>query len=577
MWNGNTPGPRYRFTVVLIAFAALYAADASAGESGPPARATRHMIAAANPLAAEAGLAILRDGGSAVDAAIAAQMVLNLVEPQSSGIGGGGFMLHFDAANGRVTAFDGRETAPAAADADLFIGPDGKPLKFWDAVIGGRSVGVPGLLDMLALAHRRHGRLSWARLFEPAIRLAGEGFAVSPRLHELIAATRGLDTYARARAYFFTAAGEPRPVGAMVRNPAFAETLKLVAANGVEPFYRGAIAADIVAAVRGAAGNPGHLNEADLAGFRARALDPVCGAYRVWRVCGMGPPSSGGVTVAQILGLLEPFDLAALEPVSPEAVHLISEASRLAYADRARYLADDTFVPVPVAGLLERSYLRGRAAAIDAARSMGEAAAGEPPGSAGHLGAPDAGSEQRSTTHLSVIDADGNAVSMTTSVESAFGSRLMVRGFMLNNQLTDFSFRPEVDGVAVANRVAPGKRPRSSMAPTLVLDADGGLVLAVGSPGGSRIIAYVAQALVAMLDWGLDAQAALDLPHHVNRNGVTDLEAGTALERLAGALAELGHETRLRALVSGLHAIVVTPDGLEGGADSRREGVAFGD
>jgi gamma-glutamyltranspeptidase/glutathione hydrolase len=574
MRNGKTWGPGRWFAAGLITLSVLFAPAAWAKE---PARATRHMIATANPLAAEAGLAILREGGSAVDAAIAAQMVLNLVEPQSSGIGGGGFMLHFDAASGRVTAFDGRETAPAAAGDDLFMGPAGEPLKFWAAVIGGRSVGVPGLLDMLALAHRRHGRLPWARLFEPAIRLAREGFAVSPRLHELISTTRGLDTYATARGYFFSAAGEPLPVGSVLRNREFAGTLAIIAAGGVEPFYRGAIAAEIVAAVRGAAGNPGLMAPADLAGFRARALDPVCGAYRVWRVCGMGPPSSGGVTVLQILGLLEPFDLAAIEPVSPEAVHLISEASRLAYADRARYLADDAFVPVPVAGLLDRSYLRGRAAAIDRSRSMGAAAAGEPPGSAGLLGAPDAGTEQRSTTHLSVIDAEGNAVSMTTSIESAFGSRLMVRGFMLNNQLTDFSFRPEVDGVAVANRVAPGKRPRSSMAPTLAFDADGGLVLAVGSPGGSRIIAYVAQALIAMLDWGLDAQAALDLPHHVNRNGPTDLEAGTALEGLAGALAELGHETRPRVMTSGLHAIMVTPHGLEGGADPRREGVAVGD
>jgi gamma-glutamyltranspeptidase/glutathione hydrolase len=562
--------------LAAILLASAPADWARAGREGP-VHASHHMISAANPFAARAGLDMLRAGGSAVDAAIAAQMVLNLVEPQSSGIGGGAFMLVHDAGKGGVSAYDGRETAPAEATADLFLDATGQPLKFYDAVIGGRSVGVPGLLSMLELAHRKHGRLPWARLFEPAIALAEMGFPISPRLHDLIAHTRGLDGTPATRAYFYTVEGAPKPVGSRLTNPVFADTLRTIAAGGAEPFYRDAIAADIVAAVRGATGNPGHLTLEDMAGYAARRLDSVCGSYRRWRVCGMGPPSSGGITTLQILGILEAFDLSGLAPGSPQAVHLISEASRLAYADRARFLADDTFVPVPVRGLLDRGYLARRAGEIDPSRSMGEARAGAPASNSGMRFGPNVDIEQPSTTHLSVVDDDGMAVSMTSSIESAFGSRLMVRGFLLNNQLTDFSFRPVVDGVPVANRVEPGKRPRSSMAPTLVFDDDGGLVLVVGSPGGSRIIGYVVQALVAMLDWGLDAQRALALPHHVNRNGPVDIEAGTALVAIESDLVERGHEVRRVKLTSGLHAIAVTKEGLMGGADPRREGVAVGD
>ena len=556
---------------------ALLSWQAAAQADEAPVRAERYMISTANPLAARAGLEILRAGGSAVDAAIAAQMVLNLVEPQSSGIGGGGFMLHYDAETRRVTAYDGRETAPAAVTPELFLDAGGAPLGFWDAVIGGRSVGVPGLLSMLALAHRDHGRLPWRRLFARAIDLAETGIVVSPRLHELIAGAKRLDTFEAARDYFFTPGGMPLAIGARRANPAFATTLRTIARQGVAPFYQGAIAADIVAAVRRAKRNPGVMTAEDMAGFDARALEPVCADYRVWRVCGMGPPSSGAVATLQTLGILNAFDLAALAPGSADAVHLISEASRLAFADRARYLADDAFVDVPVRGLLDPQYLARRAALIDPARSMGRAEAGEPPWREGRLGDPGDGQEGPSTTHLSVVDAAGNAVSMTTSIESAFGSRLMVRGFMLNNQLTDFSFRPTVDGAPVANRVEPGKRPRSSMAPTLVLDGAGKLVFVVGSPGGSRIIGYVVQALIARLDWGLDAQQALGLPHHVNRNGATDLEAATDLASIEADLVARGHKVNQRKLTSGLHAIAVTDDGLEGGADPRREGVALGD
>ena len=562
-----------KFIQLFIVVVICGSASSSASQAAP----ARYMIAAANPYAAQAGLDMLAQGGSAVDAAIAAQMVLNLVEPQSSGLGGGGFMLTYDAADGATWAYDGRETAPAAVTPALFLDGQGAPLKFYDAAIGGRGVGVPGLVAMLEMAHKTHGKLPWAILFEPAITLAEKGFSLSPRLHELIIGARDVGRYETARNYFFTAEGLPKPVGTTMINRDLAATLRAIAAHGAAAFYEGEIAADMVAAIGAPLDNPGLMTLADLAGYRAKRRDAVCGAYRQFRVCGMGPPSSGGVTTLQILGLLEGFDLASLAPGSVEAVHLISEASRLAYADRARYLADGDFHPVPVRGLLDRSYLAARSAAIDLDFSMGQAAPGDPPFDDSGLAADGPGNEGLSTSHLAVIDSAGNAVSFTSSIESAFGSRIMVRGFLLNNQLTDFSFRPEIGGVVVANRVEALKRPRSSMAPTLVFDADGRLKVSIGSPGGSRIIGYVVQSLVAILDWGLELRHAIALPHHVNRNGPIDLEEGTPLEALRPALEALGHEVRIRPLTSGLHGVSVTGPGLAGGADPRREGVVLGD
>lgn len=556
---------------VLTACSQLPGASSGAGQ-----REARDsfMVAAAHPLAAQAGRDVLARGGNATDAAVAVQAVLTLVEPQSSGIGGGAFMLYYDAESKGVQAFDGRETAPSAATPALFLKPDGTPMDFWDAVVGGRSVGVPGVLRMLELAHAGHGKLPWATLFQPAIRLAREGFQVTPRLHELVARDRFLKTYAPARRYFYQADGSPLPVGATLRNAKLADTLDAVAENGADAFYEGATAADIARAVQSAEGNPGKLTAADIAGYEAKQRDAICRPYREYKVCGMPPPTSGGATVAQILGILESFDMEAHAPTSADAVHLVAEASRLAFADRNRFLADTDFVEVPLEALLDDSYLKRRAKLISPRHAMGEAQPGLP---AQQAAMPDQPSGS-STSHFSIVDAQGNAVSITTSIEQAFGSRMMVRGFLLNNQLTDFSFRPEVDGRPVANRVEGGKRPRSSMSPTIVLDEDGDFVLAIGSPGGSRIIGYVAERLVAFIDWGLDAQAAIDLPNYTNRNGPTELEKNTAVTRHAEELRRRGHVLEVETMTSGLHAIARTANGrLQGGADPRREGVVLGE
>ncbi|MCX2899942.1 gamma-glutamyltransferase [Pseudomonas mandelii] len=557
--------------------------------------ATRHMAAAANPLAAEAGREMLRQGGSAIDSAIAMQAVLTLVEPQSSGIGGGALIVLWDGK--AVRTYDGRETAPAGASEKLFLQADGKPMPFTQAQIGGRSVGTPGVLRALELAHRKHGRLPWATLFEPAIKLAEQGFAISPRLHQLIAADSSMRRSPEMMAYFMNADGSPKAAGTLLKNPALAAVLKRIAKEGPDALYKGAVAEEIVAKVQGHA-NPGSLSLNDLQAYQAKERQPLCTDYKRWQVCGMPPPSSGGVAIAQILGTLNALQardpslaLATMKPrkssaaagiePAPEAVHLISEAERLAYADRAQYLADADFVPVPVQGLLDPGYLASRAALIGE-RSMGTAQPGTPAGIQVAY-APDRSPLRISTSQVVAVDDQGGAVSMTTTVESAFGSHLMVQGFLLNNQMTDFSFIPEENGQKVANRVEPGKRPRSSMAPTLIFDrASGEFLATLGSPGGSQIIEYVAKSTIGLLDWNLDAQTAINLPNFGSRNGPTELERGQFSNELIQALKDKGHSVNEIDMTSGTQAIVRVRDAqgkasLAGGADPRREGQALGD
>ena len=535
-----------------------------------------YMVAAANPLAVAAGRDVLAAGGSAADAAVAVQLMLNLVEPQSSGIGGGAFALYWDASEGRLSTLDGRETAPRAATPEYWLGADGEPLGFWDAVTGGRSVGVPGTLALLDHLHARHGRTPWADLFAPAIATAEDGFEISPRLADSIegAMERDLALFPATAAYFFNEDGTPRAAGETLTNPDFARTLRLIAAEGIGPFYEGAIAGDIVAAVRTQT-NPGILTLEDLSGYEVIERPPVCVLYRAHEVCGMGPPSSGALTVGQMLGMLDGFDLAAL----PEAAawHHYVEAARLAYADRGKYMADSDFVNMPTEGLIDPEYLAARAALIDPRASMGEAQPGMPEWDETRLWSPDMSLDRPGTSHFVIVDRHGDMISMTTTIETGFGSRVMTGGFLLNNELTDFSFRPTGDEGPVANRVEGGKRPRSSMAPTIVL-TEGRPSILIGSPGGSRIINYVAGSLVRMIDFGMDPLAAISAGHVVNRNGRTELEAGTAVEALAEALTGLGHETASSDLNSGLHVITIAPDGtLTGAADPRREGAVMGE
>lgn len=537
--------------------------------------AKNEMVAAAHPLAVDAGLKMLEMGGSATDAAIAVQMVLNLVEAHASGIGGGAFVMHFDAKKNKISAYDGRETAPASATAEMFLDKDGKPVKFLDAVVGGKSVGVPGLLRVLELAHRKHGKLPWAALFKPAIDLAENGFPLAMRLQYHVATDTLIANTPAAKQYFFNADGTPKAVGTMMKNPAFAAALKRIAKEGADVFYRGEIAQEMVKAVQSHPANPGGMTLQDLARYEAREVNPVCGPYRHYKICGMPPPSSGGIAVLQMLQSLERFDMKNVRPLSTEAVHLFSEAGRLAYADRERYVGDDRFVDVPLAGLIDRDYNRTRSALIHREKSMGKAAPGVPGGVKTAYANGDS-LDLPSTSHISIVDREGNAVSMTTTIESSLGSRLFVHGFLLNNQLTDFSSVPKQDGRDVANRIEPGKRPRSAMAPTLVFNADGSLHMIVGSPGGSAIINFVAKTLVAALDWNMDIQAAIALPNFGSRNGPTELERGSAVETLRPALQALGHEVRVGDLPSGLHGIMRAKDGWQGGADPRREGVARG-
>ncbi len=607
--------------VFAATFVAILAACSSNSPQQPPAATTddtflppegtsgftpkeiaytdRDMVAAANPLAVDAGVQILKQGGSAVDAAIAVQMVLNLVEPQSSGIGGGAFMLHYDSAGNKLIAFDGRETAPASASGDMFLDATGKPLAFAAAVNGGLSVGTPGVVKMLEAAHKKYGKLAWAALFAPAIKLSTDGFPMSARLVTLLDGSTALRTQQPAASYFYQPDPAdatklvPKPVGTILKNPELAASLQAIAQGGSAAFYSGPLAQAIVDKVRSHPTNPGRLTLPDLAAYQPREREAVCGTYRIkYRVCGMPMPSSGGTSVAMILGILDQFDVAALKPNTAESVHLISEAYRLTYADRAVYMADSDFVSVPVAGLLKPDYLKVRARLIDLNKSLGIAPAGVPDGVAVPMGV-DNSLALPSTSHMSIVDGNGNVVSMTSTIENGFGSLQMVGGFLLNNQLTDFSFTPvDAQGKAIANRVEPGKRPRSSMSPAIVFNDKNEVEMIIGSPGGSNIIQYVAKAIIGVIDFRLNIQQAINLPNFgAQTSATTSLEKSTSITALEAPLKAKGHTIAIVDINSGLHGITfngIRPDGSfgnltqsvvrswAGGADPRREGVARG-
>ncbi len=544
--------------------------------------ATNAMVAAAHPLAVAAGHAMLAAGGTAVDAMIATQLALNVVEPQSSGIGGGAFLLVHDGATQKLRAYDGRETAPRAAKEDRFMGGDGKPLPFYEQVVGGESVGTPGTVKLLAHAHAAHGKLPWAQLFAPAITLAEEGFAVTPRLHMAIRTDRFLKDDTQARAVFFDAQGAPLAVGATLKNAALGITLRRLAEKGDAAFYAGALPDKIIAAVKSHR-NPGDLTAQDFADYRVVERTPVCGPYRGFSVCGMPAPSSGGVAIVQMLGMLARFSGLGVTKL-PSAqmafdlrtTHLISEAARLAYADRNRYLADPAFAPQP-AWLTAPGYIASRSALIDEAKSMNRAQPGvESAPKVLSRRIDDRSYEFNATSHVSIVDAHGNAVSLTTTIEDTMGARLMVEGFLLNNELTDFSAVAREGDALVANRIEPGKRPRSTMAPTIIYDAKGDVFMVTGSPGGSAIINYVVKTIIGVIDAKLDPQAAIDLPNIGSRNGPTEIEKGSAAETLIPQLKALGHEPRVLDFTSGLHTIVRSKNGWTAGADPRREGTARG-
>ena len=531
------------------------------------------MIVTANPYATDIGAAILRGGGTAADAMVAAQAVLGLVEPQSSGMGGGGFLVWYDSKSGELITLDGRETAPMLANDRLFQNHNGEPIKFWDAVIGGRSVGVPGMPALLELAHSKWGKVQWADLFKQATALAEHGFIVSDRLSGLLEHehTR-MSSSTKAKSYFFPK-GQPLAQGELLINRDYAALMRQLADNGSDIFYFGPIADAIVYKVRENTRNPGLLNHEDLANYAVKERPALCTKFRNYEVCGMGPPSSGAIGVGQILGMINKFPKGKIR--DPQTLRLIGDATRLAFADRGRYVADGDFVSVPTKELVEEQYLSKRASLLNRRNAIPVVTAGEPIASLTHRWAPDLSIEKPSTTHVSIIDAYGNALSLTSSIENAFGSRLMTNGFLLNNQLTDFSFRSSANGNPIANRVEGGKRPRSSMAPTIVLE-DGKIVLVIGSPGGSRIIPYVSNTIVAILDWGLDVQEAVSQPHAVNRFGIYEIEEGTSLTGLKKWLQELGYEIKERPLNSGLNVILKKDGKLYGGSDPRREGIAIG-
>ncbi|KJG22869.1 gamma-glutamyltransferase [Photobacterium iliopiscarium] len=530
------------------------------------------MIASANHYASEAGAAILRQGGNAVDAMVATQLVLGLVEPQSSGIGGGGFLVYWDSDNHQMTTFDGRETAPFAVTPRLFQDKNGQPLAFYDAVVGGRSVGTPGTIKLLWNSHQQYGQLDWKKLFQPAIKLAKNGFIVSPRLAALVAkdATH-LQRWPVTKNYFFDAQGKPIQAGQKLINQPYADTLRKIADYGQKAFYQGDIAREIVNTVQNAIGNPGVLSSIDLASYKVKQRAPICAPYHQYQICGMGPPSSGALTLGQIMAMLNHFPLAKMGANDIASWRLIGDASRLAFADRGRYMADSDYVPMPTKGLLDPAYIHQRAQLLATNKKLTNVEAGSPPWDHANLQTTDEAIELPSTTHFAIVDRQGNVVSMTSTIENSFGSRLMVGGFLLNNELTDFSFRSHIDGKPIANRIEPGKRPRSSMAPTIVMH-NNQPVLAIGSPGGSQIIGYIAKTLVAYLDWGMDLQQAISLPNINNRFGPFELEQNTSATAWAPKFEQLGYKTAVKDLNSGIQAISIAPQQLIGAADPRREG-----
>ncbi|WP_088916156.1 gamma-glutamyltransferase [Granulosicoccus antarcticus] len=560
--------------------------------------ADNNMVAAANPVAVQAGVDVLANGGKAIDAAIAVQAVLNLVEPQSSGIGGGAFIVYYDAATKSLTTYDARETAPAATTPERFLDEEGNTLGFSDAVGGGLSVGTPGVLRGLEMAHTAHGALPWAGLFDRAIQLSEDGFEISNRMSTSVAGSaERLAAQPAAAAYFLQEDGTAKPTGTVQTNPEFAATLRTVAEQGADAFYTGPLAQAMVDIVNNHPTNPGDLSLEDLAGYTAIEREPVCVVYRTdYRVCGMGPPSSGALTVGMTLKMLERFDLAATGPNTAESNHLILEAYKLAYADRGAYMADSDFVDVPVDGLIDSAYLDTRSALIEASMAMDSPDAGFPPGVTVAMGQ-DNSLQLPSTSHISIVDSEGNSVSMTTTIESGFGSLQFVNGYLLNNELTDFSFSPtDENGNPIANRVEPGKRPRSSMAPTIVLnDSSDEIEMVIGSPGGSQIIQYVTKTLIGVIDWDLDIQQAINLPNFgaSNSTNVRVEEGSVDVELIKAGLEGLGHTVDdTRAATSGLQGFVfngLREDGSEGllsshpgsgtwagGADPRREGIAMG-
>lgn len=539
-------------------------------------KAKNYMVTAANPIATQTGADVLEQGGNAIDAMVAVQLMLGLVEPQSSGLGGGAFLVYWDSDKQKLTTYDGRETAPLAATPQLFLDDKGQPLQFYDAVVGGRSVGTPGTVKLLWDTHQQYGKLEWKKIIQPVIKLAEQGFVVSPRLASLIEGdSERLSRFPATKAYFFNPDGSPKVAGTILKNPQYAQTLTAIAEKGAMAFYQGDIAQDIIDTVQNAPGNPGVLAQSDFDTYQIKQREPVCAAYQSYDVCGMGPPSSGALTVGQILAISEKYDLKGWGAESAKSWQVIADASHLAFADRGKYMADHDYVPMPTTGLLDVDYLKERADLIEVGKALSEVTAGNPPWSHAMNLSMDESIELPSTSHFNIVDKQGNVVSMTTTIENSFGSRLMVRGFLLNNELTDFSFSTHQDGIPIANRLEPGKRPRSSMAPTIMLK-DGKPYMAIGSPGGSRIIGYVAQTIIAHTQWELDIQQAINQPRLLNRFGTLDIEQGTTATRLQPELEKIGFTTQVTDLNSGLHAIRITADGLEGAADPRREGVAIG-